>query len=131
MDAFDRIAEARIAEALANGELETPLAGAPLDLGDDAHVPEELRAGYRLLRGANCLPPEMEARREVVRLRDLLEACGACGDDSDRARLARELDAATLRFELLMERRHGGAAMREYRGAILRRLGADGPASGG
>ena len=123
MDAFDRIAEARILEALANGELDTPLAGTPLELGDDARVPEELRASYNLLRSANCLPPEMEARREVLRLRDLLDACE---DPTERAELSRRLDAQALRYELMMERRRDNAAMREYRGAILRRLGSSG-----
>lgn len=47
------IAERRIAEAIAKGELDNlPGQGRPLELGDDALVPEELRLAYRILKNA-------------------------------------------------------------------------------
>ena len=58
---LDQWAERHIAEAQAKGEFDN-LAGSgePLILDDDSHVPPELRAGYRLLKNAGCLPPELE-----------------------------------------------------------------------
>ena len=44
-------------------------------LDDDSHVPPELRAGYRLLKNAGCLPPELEHRREAIQLLDILKGC--------------------------------------------------------
>ena len=45
------IAERRIAEAIANGDLENlPGEGRPLALDDDSVVPEELRLAYRIPR---------------------------------------------------------------------------------
>lgn len=41
-------------------------------------VPEQLRAAYRLLKNAGYLPPELEARKEYLKLRNLL----ACTDGS-------------------------------------------------
>jgi hypothetical protein len=55
---FDLIAEQRIAEAIARGELENlPGAGRPLDLGDDALIPEDLRMAFRILKNAGFVPP--------------------------------------------------------------------------
>ncbi|MCG6868581.1 MAG: DUF1992 domain-containing protein [Gammaproteobacteria bacterium] len=48
---IDQIAERHIAPAIEWGELDgLPGAGEPISLDDDTWVPEELRAGYRLLR---------------------------------------------------------------------------------
>lgn len=71
---LDQWAERHIAEAQAKGEFDN-LAGSgePLILDDDSHVPPELRAGYRLLKNAGCLPPELEQRREAIQLLDILK----------------------------------------------------------
>ncbi|WP_275556445.1 DUF1992 domain-containing protein [Mixta sp. Marseille-Q2659] len=71
---IDELAEQHILEAQKKGELTgLPGEGAPLILDDDSHVPAELRAGYRLLKNAGYLPPELELRREAVELNDLLK----------------------------------------------------------
>ncbi|WP_313656352.1 DUF1992 domain-containing protein [Pantoea sp.] len=69
----DELAEQHIKAALEKGELSNlPGAGKPLQLDDDSHVPPELRAGYRLLKNAGFLPPELELRREAVEVNDLI-----------------------------------------------------------
>jgi len=121
MNPLDRLAEARIEEALREGAFDgVPGAGQPLRLDDLTGVPEDVRGGYLLLKGAGYLPEEMELKRETLRLQDLLDACG---DDGARAELRRRRDAARLRFELLMERRGGRAALGAYAGPIAERLG--------
>ena len=63
------IAEQRIAEAIAKGELDDlPGAGRPLELDDDALVPEELRLAYRILKNAGFIPPEVETLNEIAAL---------------------------------------------------------------
>jgi len=63
------IAEQRIAEAIARGELDDlPGAGEPLDLSDDALIPEELRLAYRILKNAGYVPPEVETLNEIAQL---------------------------------------------------------------
>ena len=58
---LDLLAEQRIREAQERGEFDNlPGAGAPLALDDDALVPEELRAAYRILKNAGYVPPELE-----------------------------------------------------------------------
>lgn len=67
------LAEARIQEALERGDLDDlPGQGEPLALDDDSGVPEHLRAAYRVLKNANCLPAELAEQQEIRRLEDLL-----------------------------------------------------------
>jgi hypothetical protein len=57
---LDFIAERVIQEAIARGELDDlPGAGRPLELDDDALVPEELRLAYRILKNAGYVPEEV------------------------------------------------------------------------
>lgn len=58
-----------------NGEFDNlPGMGAPLELSDDSHIQPELRAAYRLLKNAGCLPPELQLRKEAIELNDLLNS---------------------------------------------------------
>jgi hypothetical protein len=50
---FDLIAEQKIAAAIARGDLDNlPGAGRPLELDDDALIPEDLRIAVRILKNA-------------------------------------------------------------------------------
>lgn len=54
---LDQWAERHILDAQTKGEFDNlPGSGEPLTLDDDSLVPAELRAGYRLLKNAGCLP---------------------------------------------------------------------------
>lgn len=66
VDYLERLAEARMQDAVAAGELDDlPGAGRPLVLDDDSMVPPELRVAYRILRNAGFAPPEVRLRREI------------------------------------------------------------------
>ncbi|MCT9846838.1 DUF1992 domain-containing protein [Leclercia adecarboxylata ATCC 23216 = NBRC 102595] len=72
---LDLWAERHILDAQRQGEFDNlPGSGHPLMLDDDSHVPAELRAGYRMLKNAGCLPPELEQRKEAVELAQLLDS---------------------------------------------------------
>jgi len=70
---FTRIVEERIRKAQRNGEFEN-LAGSgrPLTLEDDRHIAEDLRLSYKILKNADCLPPEVELKKEIERTEELL-----------------------------------------------------------
>ena len=94
---LDQWAERHILDAQTKGEFDDlPGRGEPLALDDDLHVPPELRAGYRLLKNAGCLPPELEQRREAVALVDLLKAVRP--DDPQYAELSRRLALLELKL---------------------------------
>jgi hypothetical protein len=63
---FDKIADERIREAMERGEFDDlPGKGKPLQLEDDGHIPPDLRIAHKILKNADCLPPELELRKEI------------------------------------------------------------------
>ena len=98
MLALELLAEQKIADAVERGELAgLPGEGAPLVLDDDALVPEDLRAAYRLLKNAGYIPPEVDALREISELERFVQT--AAGDDASRARAVRKLSLLKTRIE--------------------------------
>jgi hypothetical protein len=70
---FEKIVEDRIKKAQRRGEFDNLSgAGKPLDLHDDQHIPEDLRLAYKILKNGDCLPPEIELKKEILRTEDLL-----------------------------------------------------------
>ena len=66
MFGFQKIIEQRIREAQLKGELDNlPGSGEPVHLEDDSHVPEDLRMFYKILKNANCIPPELQLKKEI------------------------------------------------------------------
>lgn len=97
MSAFDDIAESRIRDAIGRGELDgLPGAGRPLELEDERLVPEELRVAYRILRNAGFVPPEIELRRDIASVEQLLLA--ATGPEA-RGTALRRLELLRLRLD--------------------------------
>ena len=99
--AIQSIAERRIQDAAQAGAFDNlPGQGRPLELEDMSHVPEDLRMAYKILHNAGCLPPELEERKEINRLVDLLETCA---DEQERLRgmqkLRFMLDRARMRHQ--------------------------------
>jgi hypothetical protein len=103
VDAIALLAEMKIQRGIKEGKFDNlPGRGKPLPPDEFARVPADLRMGFRLLRNADCLPPELEARKESVRLGALI---AATGDPEERRRLSRLRVDAELRYALLTERR--------------------------
>jgi len=120
-DACALIAERKIREAIARGELDNlSLKGQPIPREDLGGVPEELRMGYKVLKNAGCLPRELELRRELLTLQDLL--C-ACQDADERVTLRKRLTLVTLHYNLLSEKNLRNPAFRQYQGRLESRLG--------
>lgn len=74
MVAFEKIVERKIREAQEAGAFDDiPGSGQPLDLEDDANVPDDLRLAYKVLKNADCLPPEIQLRKEIRQMEDMLD----------------------------------------------------------
>ncbi len=70
---FDKIADEKIREAMNRGEFDDLEGkGKPLDLEDDSHLPADIRMAYKILKNANCLPPEVQLRKDIQSTRQLL-----------------------------------------------------------
>lgn len=122
-DPLERIAEQKIAEALEAGLFrDLPGSGRPLAIDPLAGVPDELRAATLVLRSAGVLPEELELRRGLLRIEDLI----AAGDDQGELRVLREQrTAVALRLALALEKRGFGPAHFEYSAQLAARLGAE------
>lgn len=95
---LDQWAERHITDAQRRGEFDNlPGQGEPLVLDDDSAVPEELRSGYRLLKSAGCLPPELEQRKEAIALADILK--GIRREDVRYQELSRRLTLLELKLQ--------------------------------
>ena len=70
---FEKIVEERIRQAQKKGEFDNlPGSGKPLKFEDDCHIMEELRLAYKILKNADCIPPEIELKKEINHMEDLL-----------------------------------------------------------
>lgn len=70
---FEKIVEERIRKAQEKGDFNNlPGAGRPLNLKQDQHIPEDLRLPFKILKNADCLPPEIELKKEIHRTEELL-----------------------------------------------------------
>lgn len=99
MSIIDEWAERHILKALEKGQLDNlPGAGKPLEIEDDSFVPVHLRAGYRILKNAGFLPPEIEQRRQALELVDLLETIEE--DTPEFTIKARALQTLELKMKL-------------------------------
>lgn len=76
MRALDWIAERRLEQAVAEGLLDDlPGKGRPVEVDLMENVPAELRMGYTVLRAAGLVPDEIEVRRSLLTLEDLIAQC--------------------------------------------------------
>ena len=74
MFGFQKIIEKRIKEAQRKGEFDDlPGRGEPVPIEDDSHIPEDLRLAYKILKNANCVPPEIQLRKDIRKMQDMLE----------------------------------------------------------
>lgn len=94
-----KIAEQRIREAQERGEFDDlPGRGQPLRLEDDSNVPEDLRLAYKILKNANCLPPELEAKKEIRQMEDLLESIP---DEKEKYKLIKKINYQIMKLNTM------------------------------
>ncbi|MEG6615840.1 DnaJ family domain-containing protein [Peptococcaceae bacterium 1198_IL3148] len=120
MDVITMIAESKIREAMEKGELDNlPNKGQPLILEDLSHVPADLRAGYKILKNSNVLPEEIQLKKDIVTLQDLINCCY---DNEKKNGLKKRLNEKVLRFNMLMEKRQINCNIDYYKDKIYDKL---------
>jgi hypothetical protein len=95
---FQRIAENRILEAIESGLFDNLQGkGKPLKFEDDSYIPPELKMAYKILKNADCLPPELELRKEIVQLQDLV---ASLPDTAEKLRQMRRLNFLVMKLNM-------------------------------
>ncbi len=96
---FEKIVEKRILMAQKKGDFENlDGSGKPLTLTDDYHVPEELRLAFKILKNADCLPPEIELKKEIRQTEDLLIGMQ---DTSEKYRLLKKINFLIMKLNTI------------------------------
>ena len=73
IQALQQLAEQRIAKAIEDGTLKVDgWKNKPLPLDDDSFVPDDLKMAYKILKNSGYVPPEIETRKEIQKLEDLI-----------------------------------------------------------
>jgi hypothetical protein len=94
-----KIAEQRIREAMDRGEFnDLPGQGEPLNFEDDSGVPEELRLAYKLLKNADCLPPELSLKKEIRQMEDMLESIP---DEKEKYRHIKNINYKIMKLNMM------------------------------
>jgi hypothetical protein len=93
---FEKIVEERIKKAQKQGLFDNlPGAGQPLALAQDQHIPEDLRLSYKILKNADCLPPEIELKKEICNTERLL---AAMPETAERYAILKKLNYLVFKF---------------------------------
>ena len=120
--ALQRLAEERIRDAIQRGEFDNlPGLGKPLNLEDDRHIPEDLRLAYKVLKNADCLPPELELKKEISKAEELLSSM------EDEGQKYRQLQKLNFLIMKLNEMRRGSVQWEEkqlYYEKVVEKVGA-------
>jgi hypothetical protein len=96
---YDKIVEERIRAAQQNGEFDNlPGRGQPLPLEDDSHIPEDLRIAYKILKNADCLPPEIQEKKEIRQLEELL---ASIPDEKERYKLIKKINYKIMKLNIM------------------------------
>jgi len=94
---FNKIVEERIKKAQKKGEFDDlPGSGKPLT-HDDTNVPEDLRLAYKILKNADCIPPEIELKKEINRIEEVL---AGMQDTAEKYRILKKLNFLIMKLNL-------------------------------
>jgi DnaJ homologue, subfamily C, member 28, conserved domain len=127
MDVIAKIAEGRIREAMEQGAFDNlPGAGKPLTFDDETWIPEDLRLAYRMLKHQGFVPSELELRKEILSLRDLIRTVD---DDQERLRRLREMNFKIMKLNMIRKRPLNIEDFPEYEDKVYERCMKE-PASG-
>src|SRR4030042_2205391 len=96
---YQKIVEERIREAQRNGEFDNlPGRGKPLSLEDESHIPEDLRIAYKILKNADCLPPEILDKKEIHQMQELL---ARIPDEKERYNLIKKINYRIMKLNMM------------------------------
>ena len=99
INAIRLIAERKISEAIQKGQLDIEeWRNRPLPMTNDSLVPEELRMAHKILKNAGPLPPEIETKKEIQQIEDLLVNCE---DECARVKQLKKLNYLVMKLNTM------------------------------
>ncbi len=120
LESLARIAEQKIQQALEKGDLNSDKwKNKPLPLDDDRFVPDDLKMAYKVLKNSGYLPPEIEEKKEVQRLEELILATE---DEHERVKQMKKLDILLMKIDAKRTRPANIANQDDYYQKVVERV---------
>lgn len=121
MSIIQKIVEEKIKEAQKRGEFDNlPGHGKPLKIEDDSNIPEDLRLAYKILKNADCLPPELQLKKEIRQMEDMLENMS---DEKEKYRQIKRINYKIMQLNMLGKKSPLLEEHQIYYGKLTERLG--------
>lgn len=96
---FQKIVEKKIKEAMDKGEFDDlPGRGKPIAFEDDSNIPEDLRLTFKVLKNADYLPPELQLKKEIRQMEDMLEGIP---DEKEKYRQIKKINYKIMQLNLM------------------------------
>ena len=120
MDSLARIAERKILEAMKTRDFTSEKwKNKPLPLEDDRHIPDDLKMAYKILKNSGYLPPEIEEKKEVQRLEELI---AATEDEHERLRQMKKLNVLMMKIDAKRSKPSNIAQQEDYYRKVVERI---------
>ena len=120
MESFRIIAERKISQAIADGSLcFEQWKNKPLPQDNDHLIPEDLKIAYKMLKNSGYLPPEIELKKEVKRIEELI---ASTEDEHVRLKQMRKLNLLLIKLDLNRQRPASIDEQEEYYAKIVERI---------
>lgn len=115
-----KIIENRIKEAIERGDFDNlPGYGKPLVLEDDSHIPPDLRLAYKILKNADCIPPELQLKKDIQNIQDMLTGMT---DEKEKYRQIRKLNFLVLKLNMMRKTHVTLEESQVYHDKVLEKL---------
>lgn len=117
---FEKIIEERIKIAQKKGDFDNLSgAGKPIIFENDCNVPEDLRLAYKMLKNADCIPPEIELKKEIIQTEELL----ACMEDTaEKYHTLKKLNFLIMKLNTIRNRSIVFDIPQKYMGQLTERI---------
>ena len=120
LNGFAKLVEQRILAAQKNGDFDDlEGAGSPIQYEDDSGIPEDLRMAYKILKNADCVPPEIEVKKEILQAEDLL---ASMEDTAEKYRLLKKINFLVLKFNAMRDSKIDFEIPQHYQASLVDRL---------
>jgi hypothetical protein len=120
MDPLTFIAEQKIAQAMKEKSLTSEKwKNKPLPMEDDSFVPDDLKMAYKILKNSGYLPPEIEERKEIKRLEDLI---ASTEDEHQRLKQMKKLNVLLMKVETQRSFSSNIASQQDYYRKVVERV---------
>jgi hypothetical protein len=117
---FDKIVEERIKQAQKEGKFdELPGSGKPLPK-EQINAPDDIRLAYKILKNADCLPPELEIKKEIRNTQELLSGME---EIAEKYKTLKKLNMLIMKLNSCRNSSVEFEAPQEYLGLLAERFG--------